>query len=88
MRDVVKDLFAEALLNKVGRYLAGSKSGDPRLPAVTFRHAFDLRVDDIAGNFDGDAFLGLGEIGEFGFHNCSITFRRTSNVERQTSIVG
>jgi hypothetical protein len=34
-----------------------------------------LRVDDVARNFDGNAFLGFTQIGEFGFHRL-ILYRR------------
>ena len=68
VRDVVENLLAEPLLDERRRNLALTESGNARLPAVAARHAVDLGVDDVAGNFDGDALLGLAEIGEFGFH--------------------
>ena len=34
----------------------------------TLRHAIDLRVDDVARDFDRDLLLRLADVLEFGFH--------------------
>ena len=59
VRDVVENLLAEPLLDEGRRHLALAESGNARLPAVAARDAIDLRIDDVAGNFDGDALLGF-----------------------------
>ena len=83
---IVKDLFAEAFLDERRRHLSLSEAGNARLPAVAPCHAIDLSVDDVARNFDGDALLRFGEIGEFGFHYWIIPCGGAPS-RQQTSIV-
>ena len=68
VRDVVKNLLAEPLLDERRRNLALAEPRYARLPAVAAGYAIDFGVDDVAGNFHGNALLGFSEIGEFGFH--------------------
>ena len=68
VRDVVKNLLAEPLLDERRRNLALAEPRYARLPAIAAGYAIDFGVDDAAGNFHGDALLGFTEIGEFGFH--------------------
>src|SRR5688572_2926773 len=83
VRDVVENLLAESLLDEGGRNFALSESWDTRLPAVTAGDAIDFGVDDVARNFDGNAFLCFGEIGEFGFH--FLILYRLHSVARATA---
>ena len=57
VRDVVENLLAETLLDERRRDLALPEARNAGLPAVAARDAIDLRIDDVARNFDGDAFL-------------------------------
>ncbi len=86
VRDVVENLLAESLLDEGGRNLALAESGNARLPAVAAGYAIDLRVDDVARNFDGNALLGFTEIGEFGFHYRIIPFGSASEGVRKGGV--
>ena len=68
VRDIMKDLLAEAFLDEGRRNLSLAETRNASLAAVAARDALDLRIDNVARDLDGDALLGLTEIGEFGFH--------------------
>jgi hypothetical protein len=68
VRDLVKNLFLEALLDDARRRLPGTESrnlGRPRVPA---RDTLDLGVHDVAGNFDADVLARLVDVDEFSLH--------------------
>ena len=71
VRDVVKDLVLEALLDDARRRLARPEAGDARLARVVARDAVDLGVDHIGGDFDAHGLARLVDVGKFGFHRCA-----------------
>jgi hypothetical protein len=54
VRDVVKDLVAKPLPDDFRRYLARTKSRDPRGLAVVTRDLLDLGIHHGAGDFDDE----------------------------------
>jgi hypothetical protein len=68
VRDVVKDLILEALLDDAGGRLAGPEAGDARLARVVARVALDLGVDHVTRDFDAYVLARLVDVHELGLH--------------------
>src|SRR5678815_2373261 len=65
---VVEDLVLEALLDDRGGDFPWSEPRNLRLLRIVLSDLVDLRVDDVAGDLDGERLLRFADVGEFGFH--------------------
>jgi hypothetical protein len=68
VRDVVKDLLFEALLDHARRGLARPEARDARLARIVAGDPVDLGVDRVAWDFDAQGLARFVDVGEFGFH--------------------
>src|SRR6185436_17358709 len=68
VREVVEDLALVALLDDARRRLARTEARHARLLRVVARNPIDTLVDDVGGDFDLQALLGLVDVCELCFH--------------------
>ena len=69
VRDVMKDLTLEALLDHLGRHFAWAEARDARRAAVLRCYLVDLRIDDVGRNFDHQILAGFVDVDQLGFHD-------------------